>query len=107
MASHLGEGGHVDHRRAELGQLSFRQFREAPEREVGHDQAEHGVAEELQPFVRYGSAVLEGERSMGQCRLQEGPVAEGDAERLLQGRRFLGHRTTGQPYSTSIAWRPA
>jgi hypothetical protein len=59
VAAHIGEGPHVDDRGAQLGQLPLRQLGVATEQRVGHDQAEHRVAEELQPLVGGQPTVLD------------------------------------------------
>jgi hypothetical protein len=60
-AGDAGQGPHVDHRGAQLGQLALGQVGILPEEGVRHDQAEHRVAQELQPLVGRQAAVLVGE----------------------------------------------
>src|SRR2546422_4693 len=81
---HVGERRHVHDRRAELGEITLGHPRVHPVGEVGHDQAEHGVPEELEPFVRDRQVVLERERSVGEGSLAKLGVAEGDAERAVE-----------------------
>src|SRR5215208_4558176 len=83
LAGHLGEHVHVDRGRPQLGQLALGQVGEGAVDDVGDDQAEHGVAEELEPLVGGQAAVLVGEGAV-----REGPdvqllAAEADAEGLL------------------------
>ena len=65
------EGAHVDDGRAQLGQLALGQIRVRAKQGVGHDQPEHGVAQELQPLVRRQAAVLVGVRAMHERTLQQ------------------------------------
>src|SRR5215218_6034442 len=83
LAGHLGEHVHVDRGRPQLGQLPLGQVGEGAVDDVGDDQAEHGVAEELEALVGGQAAVLVGVGAVG-----EGPdvqllAAEADAEGLL------------------------
>src|SRR5829696_5122880 len=83
LAGHLGEHVHVHRGRPQLGQVALGQVREGAVDDVGDDQAEDGVAEELQALVGGQAAVLVRERAVG-----EGPdvqllTAEADAEGLL------------------------
>src|SRR6266576_3004774 len=84
VACDVGERRHVHDRRAELGEIALGHPRVHPVREIGHDQAEHRITEELEPFVRDREIVLEGERTMGDGRLTELRVAERDAERAIE-----------------------
>jgi DNA transposition AAA+ family ATPase len=52
---------------------------------VGDDEAEHGVAEELQSLVRREPAVLVGVRAVGQGALEQSGV-DTRAERRLEER---------------------
>ena len=70
LAGHPGQGPHLDYRGPQLGQLPFGQVRVVAEQGVGHDQAEDGVAEELQPLVRRGVVVLVGEGAVGQSTFE-------------------------------------
>ena len=70
-AGHLGQRAHVDHRGAQLGQLPLGQVGWRAEQRVGDDQAEHRVAEELQPLVGGQAAVLVGVRAVGQGALKQ------------------------------------
>ena len=71
LAAHLGQRAHVDHRGAQLGQLALGQVGVVAVERVGDDQAEHGVAEELQPLVGRQAAVLVGVGAVGQRPLQQ------------------------------------
>ena len=70
-APDVGERPHVDHRGPQLGQLPLGQLGVAPEERVRHDQAEHRVAEELQPLVGRQPAVLVRVRPVGQRPFQQ------------------------------------
>src|SRR5215218_4559853 len=83
LAGHLGEHVHVHRGRPQLGQLALGQVGEGPVDDVGHDQAEDGVAQELQALVGGQAAVL-----VGVAAVREGPdvqllTAEADPEGLL------------------------
>src|SRR6266576_5454854 len=81
---HVGERRHVHDGGAELRELTFGHRGIHPVREIGHDQAQNRVAEELQPFVRDGEVVLERERSVSEGCLPQLGVAEGNAERAIE-----------------------
>ncbi len=82
-AGHVGERAHVHHRGAQLGQLPLGQVRVPVEERVGDHQAEHRVAEELQPLVGRQAAVLVRVRPVGEGATDQLGV-QGDAERALQ-----------------------
>ena len=48
----------TDQVRTELGELPFLKFREAVEKRLACDQAEHGVAQELEHFVITGGRTI-------------------------------------------------
>src|SRR6266576_23321 len=81
---HVGERRNVHDGGAELRELTFGHRGIHPVREIGHDQAQNRVAEELQPFVRDGEVVLERERSVSEGCLPQLGVAEGNAERAIE-----------------------
>ena len=56
---------------AQLGQLPLGQIGMAAVQVFGDDDTEHGVTQELQPFVGRNLAVLVGERPMGQRQIEE------------------------------------
>src|SRR5215211_601759 len=83
LAGHLGEHVHVHRGRPQLGQLALGQVREGAVDDVGHDQAEDGVTQELEALVGGQAAVL-----VGVAAVREGPdvqllTAEADPEGLL------------------------
>ena len=80
----LGEHLRAHHRGAQLGQLAFGQLRVLLVDEVGDDEAEHRVAEELEALVRLLDAVLRAVRAVGQRAVEEAVVDEVPAERELQ-----------------------
>ena len=105
-ARDVGEGAHVDDGGAQLGQLALGQVGVGAVQRVGDDQAEHGVAEELQPLVGRQAAVLVGVRAVGQGALEQArrrprrrardsraaydgarrrPTARGDGAQLVTG----------------------
>src|SRR5512133_3601793 len=100
LAGHLGQHVHVHRGRPQLGQLALGQVGEGAVDDVGDDQAEHGVAQELEPFVGGQAAVL-----VGVAAVREGPdvqllTAEADPEGLLDRRPLTrpqrpdAHRST-------------
>ena len=70
LPRHFGQGLHLDHGRAQLGQLSLGQAGVAAEQRVGDDQPEDRVAEELQPLVGGRVGVLVGEGAVRQRAVQ-------------------------------------
>src|SRR5579884_830292 len=96
LGGQLGEDAGVDHRRPHLGQLALREVREGAVDVVGDDQAEDGVAQELQPLVRLERRVLGAERPVGQGAGQQLPVLEGSPQQILQPvERAVGQRLAG------------
>ena len=91
-AGDAGQRAHVHHRGAQLGQLPFGQIGIFAEERVGDDQAEHGVAEELQPLVGGQPAVLVGERAV-----RQGALEQLRAERHLKGLQQLVGTGSGAP----------
>ena len=81
VAADVGQRPHVDDRGAQLGQLALGQVGVAAEQRVGDDQAEHRVAEELQPLVGRQAAVLVRERAVRQRALEQAGL-DGDVEHL-------------------------
>ena len=69
-SGHVRQRRHVDHRRAELGQLALGETGEPPVRQVGDHQSQHRVAQELQTLVGDVEAVFEGERAVDERCLQ-------------------------------------
>src|SRR5207237_6924608 len=55
IAGQVGQHAGVDHRCPNLGQLAFGQAGEGAKEVIGHDQAEHGVAQELEALVGLGA----------------------------------------------------
>jgi hypothetical protein len=76
---HPGQRVHVDHAGPQLGQLALGQVRMLPVEPLGDHDAQHRVAEELQPLVGGQPAVLVGVGTVGQ-RQGEQLVGELDAE---------------------------
>src|SRR5581483_10246506 len=58
LACDLGQRGRAHDRRPHLGELALGQGRVGAVDVVGHDEAEDGVAEELEAFVRFVSGML-------------------------------------------------
>src|SRR5512132_1123422 len=83
LAGHLREHVHVHRGRPQLGQLALGQVGEGAVDDVGDDQAEHGVAEELEPFVGGQAAVLVGEGAVRERPDVQLLAAEADPEGLL------------------------
>src|SRR3954451_3778728 len=83
LAADLRQSAHVDHGGPQLGQLTLRQLGVVAEKRVGDDQAEHGVAEELQPLVGGQPAVLVGVGPVGQRAVEQRGV-DVDPETLAQ-----------------------
>ena len=65
-AGDVGERAHVDHGGPQLGQLALGEVGVVAVERVGDDEAEHGVAEELQALVVGQAAVLVGVRAVRQ-----------------------------------------
>ena len=84
LAGDVGEGAGVDHRGAQLGQPALGQVGVGAVERLGDDDAEHGVAEELQPLVGRQAAVLVGERAVRQGALEQLGVQDGIPERCAQ-----------------------
>src|SRR5439155_487808 len=84
VACHVRERRHVHDRRAELREITLGHARVHPVRQIGHDQAEHRITQELEPFVRDRQIVLERERSVGEGSLTQFGVVEGNAERAIE-----------------------
>src|SRR5262245_9070781 len=85
LPCYVRERGPVDDRRAELRELPLGHLGVGPVGEVGDDQPEDRVAQELQTLVRDGQIVLERERSVGQRGLAQLRVAERHPERAVEG----------------------
>ena len=80
----LGERLRAHHRGAQLGQLALGQLRVLLVGEVGDDEAEHGVAEELEALVRLLDALLRAVRAVGERAVEEVVVDERPAQRELE-----------------------
>src|SRR2546430_3654662 len=80
----VGEDPHVDRGRPELGHLPLRKMRELREDHVRHDEAQHGIAQELQPLVVGDPAVLEGIRAVRERISQQIRLTEADAELVFE-----------------------
>ena len=65
-ACDVGQRPHVDHGGPQLGELALRELRVRGVQRVRDHQAEHGVAEELEPLVVRQAAVLIGVAAVGQ-----------------------------------------
>ena len=93
---HLAEVAAADDGGAEAGELALAGVGEAAVEGLGDDQAEDGVAEELELLVvgaRVGEALgvgLVGERAVGEGELEQRGVLEGVAENGGQVERGLG-----------------
>src|SRR6266516_4984770 len=97
--SDVRERGHVHDGSAQLRQRPLRKIGEQPVGEIGHDEAQHGVTEELESLVRDLEAILERIRTVRDRCLSESGVTKHHAERSverLQGQRppHLGHPVT-------------
>lgn len=75
-SSHDRKGGGVDHRRPQLGQLTFGQVVVGAVDVFGDGQAEYGIAKELEPFIRLGCVGLRTVASVGERQLQQCGVSE-------------------------------
>src|SRR5271157_4280775 len=98
---HLGQDTGVDHGGADLGQLALGEVGEALVGVAGHDQTQHGVAQELEALVgRRAALLLPAPAPVREGVLKEAQVAEGMAKSLGQ---------CGRPLSTGVnpprAWR--
>ena len=87
---HLRQDAGVHHGGADLGQLAFGEVGEAVERVAGHDETQHGVAQELEPLVGgRASLLLAAPAPVGEGVLKEAQVGEGMAKSLGQCGRTL------------------
>ena len=66
----LAEDVGVDHCRPDLGQHAVGELGVAAERVLGHDQAEDGVPQKLEPFVGCARQVLGAPRPVGHGLLE-------------------------------------
>src|SRR3712207_8178998 len=73
----------------QLRQLALGQLRVAPVQRVGHDETQHGVAEELQALVGRQPAVLVGVRPVCQGTFEEVRVRSEEHTSELQSRQYL------------------
>ena len=96
VAGHVGQRAGVDDRGAQLGQLALGEVGVGPVERLGDDDAEHRVAEELQPLVGGQPAVLVGVRAVGQGALEQLGVERRVPERLPQV-VVVGRRTRRSP----------
>ena len=80
LLGHLGQRVGVDDGLAQVGQLALVEAVLLAVGEVGHDPAEDGVAQELQPFVGGLPGDLRAPRAMGEGLAQQGHVTEDVAE---------------------------
>ena len=105
---HPGQRVHVDHAGPQLGQLPLGQVRVVAVEPLGDDDAQHRVAQELQPLVGGQPAVLVGVGAVGQ-RQGEQLVGDLDPERREQ-RLSIGDgphpRPTAVPPSGAPVIRP-
>ena len=76
-AADLGQRAGVDDRGAQLGQPALGEVGVGAVERLGDDDAEHGVAEELQPLVGRQAAVLVGVRAVGQGALEQRSRVQG------------------------------
>src|SRR6476469_18093 len=70
-ATDLRQGAGVDDRSTKLGQPALGEVGVGPVERLGHDDAEHRVAQELQALVGRQAAVLVGERPVGEGSLEQ------------------------------------
>jgi len=78
----VGQHTGVHDRRPHLGQLALGQVGEGAEQVVCHNQAEHGVTEELEPLVGLEAGVLRAPGSVSQREGKEGFVGEATSQAL-------------------------
>ena len=103
-ASHVGERDHVHDRGPQLGERAFGEIGVLGVRHIGHDEPEHGIAQELQALVRDLGAVLERVRAVRERGRPERGVVERHAEGAVQGlERRLDGNGGSRRYSTSTA----
>ncbi len=91
-AADVGQRAHVDDRGAQLGQLALGQVGVGQVERFGDDDAEHRVAEELQPLVVRQPAVLVGVGPVGQRALEQRRVEVDARARRQPGRVGCGGR---------------
>ena len=94
-AADPGQRAGVDDRRAQLGQLALGEVGVGAVERLGHDDAEHRVAEELQALVGRQAAVLVGERAVRQGALEQLGVERGIAERATRAGRSCQRTGSG------------
>src|SRR6266511_1626555 len=83
LARHLGDHLTVDDRGAQLRQLALGHIRVLGEHVVGDDEAEDGIAEELEPLVRQRVGVLRAVGAVGERAVDQRRVAELEPEHAL------------------------
>ena len=91
-AADLGQRAGVDDRGAQLGQPALGEVRVGPVERLGHDDAEHRVAQELQALVGRQAAVLVGVRPVGEGALEQLGIQLRIPERCSQ-LAVVGQRT--------------
>ena len=85
LGRHLGQGGRVDDGGPHLGQLALGKRVVGSEQEVGHHQAEDGVAQELEALVGLRAGRLGAPRAVGDRSCEQLGVAERPAQTLREG----------------------
>ena len=86
----LGEHVGVDDRCPDLGEHAVGQFGVVAEGVLGHDEAEHGVSQVLEPLVGVAPTVLGTPRTVGQGLVEE--LGTGEAVSDALGEPFVGGR---------------
>jgi hypothetical protein len=108
-ATDLGQRPGVDHGGAELGQPALGQVGMADVERLGDHDAEHGVAEELQPLVGGQATVLVGVGPVGQGALEQpgvqDRVPERGAELPVVGQRGVARRSAQRAVTVQAAQR--
>jgi hypothetical protein len=87
---HIGQRGGVDHAFAQVGELALGQFVVAQIGDLGHDPPEHGITEELEPFVGWLAAHLGAPRPMGEGAAQQARIVELIAEPAAENAEARG-----------------
>ncbi len=92
LAGHVGQRPGVHELGSTLGQRALGEVGLGPVQVVGHDEAQHAVAQELKPFVRLEATVLGAPRPVPEREIEQVGVGEPMVEPMGQRFQFDGLR---------------